>query len=83
MGLALLVIWVSLLQIMLDEGKDLDWYESTHIIMLAVVAVISFISFVIWELTEKNPVVDLRVFRHRGFTMSMVTLSMAFAAFLP
>lgn len=80
-GLALLVIWVGSLQIMLDEGKDLDWFASTHIITLAVVALISFIAFVIWELTEKNPVVDLRIFRHRGFSMSMVTLSMAFGAF--
>lgn len=80
-GLGLLIIWVASLQIMLDEGKDHDWFESTRIIVLCIIAVIGFVAFLIWELTEKNPVVDLKVFRHRGFTMSMVTLSLAFGAF--
>lgn len=80
-GLVLLVVWVSALQIMLDEGKDHDWFASTRIVILAIIALIGFISFLIWELTERNPVVDLKVFRHRGFTTSMVTLSLAFGAF--
>lgn len=80
-GLILLVVWVAALQLMLDEGKDLDWFESTHIVILGITAFISFIAFVIWELTEKNPIVDLRVFRHRGFATSMMTLSMGFGAF--
>lgn len=80
-GLALLVVWVAALQIMLDEGKDHDWFESSRITILAIVAVIGFISFLIWELTAKNPVVDLKVFRHRGFTTSMMTLSLGFGAF--
>ncbi|MCE0495379.1 DHA2 family efflux MFS transporter permease subunit [Vibrio salinus] len=80
-GLALLVVWVAALQIMLDEGKDHDWFESSRIIILGIVAAVGFASFMIWELTEKNPVVDLKVFRHRGFTSSMLTLSMGFGAF--
>lgn len=80
-GFILLVIWVAALQIMLDEGKDLDWFASEEIRVLAVVAVISFLSFLIWELTEKHPIVNLRVFRHRGFTASMFVLALAFGAF--
>ncbi len=80
-GLILLVVWVAALQIMLDEGKDHDWFASTRIVTLAIIAAIGFISFLIWELTERNPVVDLKVFRHRGFTTSMVTLSLGFGAF--
>ncbi|NNN67777.1 DHA2 family efflux MFS transporter permease subunit [Vibrio sp. 3-2(1)] len=80
-GIILLVIWVGALQIMLDEGKDHDWFESTRIVALAVVAAISFVSFLIWELTERNPIVALKVFRHRGYSTSMVTLSLAFGAF--
>lgn len=80
-GLILLVVWVASLQIMLDDGKNLDWFESTHIVTLAIIAAISFVAFLIWELTEKNPVVDLKVFRHRGFSASMITLSMGFGAF--
>jgi len=80
-GLILLVVWVGALQIMLDEGKDHDWFASSHIVTLAIVAAIGFVSFMIWEMTEKNPVVDLKVFRHRGFSMSMLTLSLGFGAF--
>src|SRR6202051_2677726 len=80
-GMLLLVVWVAALQIMLDEGKDLDWFSSTEICVLAIVAVIGFFSFLIWELTEEYPIVDLRVFRHRGFSSCMLVLGLAFGAF--
>ncbi|WP_246542672.1 DHA2 family efflux MFS transporter permease subunit [Paludibacterium yongneupense] len=80
-GMLLLVIWVASLQIMLDEGKDLDWFSSDEIRILAVTAAIGFVSFLIWELTEKDPIVNLRVFRHRGFSSCMLVLALAFGAF--
>jgi MFS transporter, DHA2 family, multidrug resistance protein len=80
-GMLLLIIWVAALQIMLDEGKDKDWFSSMEIRVLAITAVIGFISFLIWELTERNPIVDLRVFRHRGFSSCMLVLALAFGAF--
>jgi DHA2 family multidrug resistance protein len=80
-GMLLLVIWVAALQIMLDEGKDKDWFSSMEIRVLAIVAVVGFLAFLIWELTEKNPIVDLRVFRHRGFSSCMLVLALAFGAF--
>jgi MFS transporter, DHA2 family, multidrug resistance protein len=80
-GMLLLIIWVAALQIMLDEGKDLDWFSSLEIRILAIVAALGFVSFVIWELTEKYPIVDLRVFRHRGFASCMFVLALAFGAF--
>lgn len=80
-GLILLIIWVGSLQLMLDEGKNLDWFSSYEIIALSIIAVIGFIAFLIWELHEAHPVVDLRVFRHRGFSVSVLTISLAFAAF--
>jgi DHA2 family multidrug resistance protein len=80
-GLLLLVVWVGALQLMLDEGKELDWFASPEIIALTLVAAIGFAAFLIWELHEEHPVVDLRVFRHRGFSVSVLTISLAFAAF--
>lgn len=80
-GFLLLVVWVGALQIMLDEGKDKDWFASEEIRVLAIVAVIGFVSFVIWELTEEHPIVDIRVFRHRGFSASMGVLALAFGCF--
>ena len=80
-GLALLVLWVGSLQIMLDKGKDLDWFASTTIIVLALTAVIAFAFFVIWELTAEHPVVDLSLFRMRNFTGGTVALSIGYGLY--
>jgi DHA2 family multidrug resistance protein len=80
-GLGLLIVWIGALQILLDEGRDQDWFASTEIQVLAVIAVLGFLSFLIWVLTAKDPIVDLRVFRHRGFSAAVATYSLGFAAF--
>ena len=81
-GLVLLILWVGALQLMLDEGKNHDWFASNYITLLLVIAVVGFIAFMIWELTEKQPIVDLRVFRHRGYYISVITISLTFGGFL-
>ena len=80
-GLALLVIWVGSMQIMLDLGKELDWFASSQIVMLALVAVIGFIAFIIWELTDEHPVVDLRLFAGRNFWVGTLLISRGYGAF--
>ncbi len=42
-------------------------------VMLAVIALIGFLVFLAWELTDDQPIVDLRVFRHRGFTAAVLS----------
>ena len=80
-GLILLVIWVGAFQTMLDLGREDDWFSSTKIVTLAVVAAIFFCVFLIWELTEDHPIVDLRVFRHRGFTAATIALMIGFGTY--
>ena len=80
-GLSLLVIWVGSLQLMLDKGKELDWFASNTIVGLAIVAVVAFAVFVVWELTDDHPVVDLRLFKGRNFTFGALSLSVAYALF--
>jgi DHA2 family multidrug resistance protein len=80
-GLGLLALWVGALQIMLDNGQNQDWFASPWILGLLVVSVLGFAVFVIWELTDDHPIVDLRVFRHRGFAVSAAALSFTFGAF--
>lgn len=80
-GLGLLVLWVGSMQIMLDKGKELDWFASPTIVALAIAAVVGFIAFLIWELTEKNPIVDLKVFRFRSFAIGTAVLSLTFGTF--
>lgn len=80
-GLILLVVSVGAFQIMLDTGREHDWFGSAWIVGLAIVAAISFAAFVIWELTDANPVVNLRIFRFRGFTFATMAISLGFGAF--
>ncbi|MDD4615731.1 MAG: DHA2 family efflux MFS transporter permease subunit [Alphaproteobacteria bacterium] len=79
-GLILLVVWVGALQIMVDKGKEYDWFESKIIIALAIVTVIGFLCFVIWELTEEKPIVNLRIFGNRGYSTSILTLCLSFGS---
>jgi len=80
-GLGLLVLWVGALQLLLDRGKELDWFNSSVVVALAVVAVIGFAVFVIWELTEEHPIVDLRLFTRRNFGFGVATLSLAWLVY--
>ncbi len=80
-GLVLLVVFVGAFQIMLDTGRESDWFASVWIIMLAIIALLGFVAFLIWELTAENPIVDVRVFRHRGFTLATLAISLGFGAF--
>lgn len=80
-GFLLLVIWVGSLQLMLDKGREEDWFSSPFIITCAVLAIVFFCAFVIWELTEEHPIVDLRVFRHRGFTAALLALMLGFGTY--
>jgi DHA2 family multidrug resistance protein len=81
-GLGLLIVWVGALQIMLDNGENDDWFASTFIVTMAIIAAICFLSFLIWELTGKNPIVDLRIFRHRSFAVSAAAMLLTFGSFM-
>ena len=80
-GLILLVIWVGSLQIMLDLGKNADWFASTRIVVLAIIALIGFVAWVIWELTDANPTVDLRLFLGRNFAFGNIAFALGYAVF--
>ena len=80
-GLMLLVVWVGALQVMLDLGKNADWFASTQITVLAIVAGIGFVAWVIWELTDANPTVDLRLFRSRNFAFGNIAFALGYAVF--
>ncbi|MFT3735114.1 MAG: DHA2 family efflux MFS transporter permease subunit [Rhodocyclaceae bacterium] len=80
-GLVLLVVWVAALQLTLDKGKELDWFNSSEIILLAVTAFVGFCFFVVWELGEAHPVVDLHLFRKRNFTVATLAVSLGYGLF--
>lgn len=80
-GLALLVLFVGSMQLMLDKGKELDWFHSPQIVTMAVVAVVGFAFFLVWELTDKHPVVDLSLFKRRNFWSGAVATAVAYGLF--
>jgi MFS transporter, DHA2 family, multidrug resistance protein len=67
-GIALLAVGMASAQYVLEEGNREGWFESYLILGLTAVAAISLITFVVHELETENPVVDLRVFKHRSYT---------------
>src|SRR5215467_6597799 len=67
MGVGLLVLGVGALQVMLDKGQEDDWFGSHFILTLAVLAAVGLVSLVIWEWYQKEPIVDVRLFKNVNF----------------
>jgi MFS transporter, DHA2 family, multidrug resistance protein len=80
-GLLLLAVWVGALQVVLDQGKDLDWFSNPLIVALTIVAVLGLAAWIIWELNEKHPIVDLTVFKSRSFSLGTLALCLGYAVF--
>ena len=80
-GLVLLVFWIGSLQIMLDIGREHDWFGDPIIVMLAVFGGVGFLVFLIWELTAEHPIVSLRVFRYRGYSAGVVAFALCFGSY--
>jgi DHA2 family multidrug resistance protein len=80
-GFMLLLVWVGALQVMLDTGKDADWFNNPVIVVEAVIAVIGFAAWLIWELNEQHPIVDLSLMRNRNFVLATLVSCLGFAVF--
>lgn len=80
-GMILLVIWVGSLQLMLDLGRDRDWFADTLIVVLGILAVVGLAAFVIWELTEAHPAVNVRLLRSPVFSQLLLAISLSYAAY--
>ena len=80
-GLILLALGVGALQLMLDQGRELDWFNSTEIVVLTIIAAVGLIALIIWELTDDNPVVDVSLFKSQNFTVGCVSTSLAFLVY--
>jgi MFS transporter, DHA2 family, multidrug resistance protein len=80
-GLVLLVIGVSSLQFMLDNGNEKDWFSSPVILAAAAIAVVALTFLIAWELTDKHPIVDLHLFKRRNFLVGSLSVAVAFFAF--
>ena len=80
-GLALMVTWIGSLQLLLDLGRQRDWFGDPLIVVLGIMAVIGFIAFIIWELTEEHPIVNLRVFSSSAYAFGTIAMALCFGGY--
>jgi MFS transporter, DHA2 family, multidrug resistance protein len=73
-GFALIAICFGSLEWVLDRGQEDDWFHSTVIVTFTTLAAASFVFFIVWELTEEDPIVDLRLLFRRQFGMSFLIM---------
>ena len=80
-GLILLAVGVGAMQIVLDKGHELDWFESNFILALTTLSIIALSFFIVWELTAEHPIVDLSLFARRNFLVGALCLLIGSMAF--
>ncbi len=76
LGIAFLTVGIGSLQILLDKGQEDDWFGSHFITTLVVLAAVCLISLVIWEWFQKNPIIDVRMFKNFNFASSSLMMFM-------
>jgi len=79
-GIGLISLGLGSMQIILDKGQRDDWLSSNFIRVFFVLMLIGLVAGIIWELREKEPVVDLRMLKNRNFAIA--TVAMFFLGFV-
>jgi DHA2 family multidrug resistance protein len=73
-GFALAALWLGSLEIVLDKGQREDWFQSSFIVTFAVIAAVSALMFVPWELTRRDPIVQISLLCRRQFGISFLVM---------
>ncbi|MDO8434067.1 MAG: DHA2 family efflux MFS transporter permease subunit [Candidatus Binatus sp.] len=73
-GLGLIALGLGCLQVVLDKGQEEDWLSSHFIAWLAAISVVAVIGFVIWELRQKYPILDLKLFKSPTFSITWLMM---------
>ncbi len=73
-GLGLLSVGLGFLQVVLDKGQRDDWFGSPFIVWCTVVAAVGLVGTLVWELRQKEPIIDLRLFKDRNFSVATFTM---------
>ncbi len=80
-GLASMALGVGVLQVVLDKGNELDWFANYWIIGGTIFAVLMLVFMVIWELTDDNPIINLKLFANRNFCIGTILLTLGYSGF--
>ncbi len=71
-GILLLMVGVGSLQYVLERGEAEDWFSSHTIQVLGLVAVVGLAAFIIYELSIKNPAVNLKILGNRNLAFTTI-----------
>jgi MFS transporter, DHA2 family, multidrug resistance protein len=66
-GIALLIVGLTTLMTMLEQGEREGWFGSPFIVALGIVAAVAIAAFIVWELTTPAPAVNLRILANASF----------------
>jgi len=71
-GLGAMTAGIASLQYVLERGQREDWFSSPAIVILSVVSIVSLTFFIVREVRDPAPFVDLKVFKSRSFTAGAI-----------
>jgi DHA2 family multidrug resistance protein len=74
-GFGLLAVWLATMQIVLDKGQEADWFGADWVRWFTLVSILSFLAFVWCEFQSDHPLVNLRVFKNRNFTVGLILMT--------
>jgi DHA2 family multidrug resistance protein len=74
-GIGMLAVGIGALQFVLDKGQQEDWFESNVIFALAIISAVCLVALIVHELTTKEPIVDLRVFQVRSYSIGVFLMT--------
>ena len=77
-GFLLLTAALICLQTVLNQGQDADWFNSIQLIGIELAGLLMLAYFIVWELAERSPLLDLRLFARRNFAIGSIVLSLSF-----
>ncbi len=69
LGLAFLTLAMGGMQIMLDKGEELDWFQSNFIRIFCFLFVFGLVGLIVWEWRQKVPLINLKLFTHKNFAI--------------
>jgi DHA2 family multidrug resistance protein len=69
LGFGLMALWLGALQLLLDKGQEMDWFATPWIRWTAAISLLALVGFIFRELTDRDPIVQLRVLMDRNFSV--------------
>ena len=70
-GLGLIAVGISCLQLVLDKGQEKDWFATHWITVALIISIVCLVTWIVWEWRHPDPIVDIRLFRHRNFAVAI------------